>query len=128
MTAPTPRPLRWKAYEETPGGLRIHYDTSGTAHGPNFPLHEVLVEERDADVTVKLSEAVPADGGMEFLLLWNDCVVLRLKRPLGDRAVIDGATGRPVASLARQPHTSVVGPAECRDARELKPRKRPQAR
>ncbi len=90
-----PRPFE-SAHEVEPGVLRIAY---WTGVEPCYVLADVLVEEDETTVTVTLLEGRAPSTATEDV----PCIEIAravatdvtLGAPLGDRQVVDGATGQP---------------------------------
>jgi hypothetical protein len=85
---------RWQRGEPSAGGVKIAWFTGMS------PLERVDVDETDERVTITLTERHPpafAEGGApRFRLAIGSirCVEVPLEAPVGDRELIDGATGR----------------------------------
>lgn len=83
-----PRP--WQRAVPAPGGrtLRIYYLT-----GPAFEVERVRVDQSPQAVTITLLERTPGPGAQSAVGEIR-CQQVTLARPVGDRRLIDGATGR----------------------------------
>ena len=74
--------------------------TPATTHSGSDPLERVDVVESDADVTITVYERHPPTHNAEGWPVFQAdvgrtrCVEVPLAAPLGERVLIDGATGR----------------------------------
>jgi hypothetical protein len=112
----------YEAVEAPDPALRIRYIQAGTALGPNNGLAEVILRERGDAVEVELFErtvwGVYPDGNeaSEKLAAVTSFVEIGLDRPLGDRAVVNAATGvrlEPLHIDPAVPPRRRYGPSGC---------------
>ncbi len=85
-----PHKVRWTSAKPIKKGryLKITW-WSGVA--PCWVLDRVKVKETAKKVTVTLYEGSDKDGGMCILIATKKTTIVKLKTPLGDRKIVDGA-------------------------------------
>lgn len=87
-----PRPVSWDSAHVLEGGDRVEFTwTSGVA--PCHVLDRIEVTETDQTVTVTLFEGSAADEAVSCIAIAErKSTVAHLDAPVGQRALIDGAT------------------------------------
>ena len=104
-------PLNIEAYEAADDGrlLRLFYVPPGGTDEPGGGVAEVRLAETNDAVTIalidrRLSGTYPDGAEAAVTTVWQaDCLAVTLAEPVGTRAVVDGATGKNVRRLARNP-------------------------